>query len=429
MTDYKVTHLPHSEVKIEFIVDAEDARPYLEEAAREMSEAKPLPGFRPGKVSYEDAKRAYGEMKILEVALERVVRAHYVKAILAEHLDTIGAPAISIEQLVPGQEIKFTVTAPIEPQVIAFPDFAKCQVTKKTTDIKEESVNEAVEQMRKMRRKEARVDRAATNDDLVVIDMAMEKDHVAIEGGSGTDYKVYLGESHYIPGFTKELSGIKEGEERTFSIKFPEDHFQKHLAGQPVDVKAKAKGVFEMQLPELNDEFAKGVGVESLEKLRELLKQNMTAESQQKADEAAEIEMLEKLTDAAKFSDIPEILVNEEVRRMMGELEHGVEEQGMKWDDYLASIKKTNDQLKMDFLPQAMRRIKTAVLIKNIAKKEHLEVSEKEIEEEADRLLQGIKPEDQETRERIASPEFHEYMTVQMRNRKALEWVRQQCVK
>lgn len=429
MTDYKVTHLPHSEVKIEFTVDMEDAKPYLEEAVREMSEAKPLPGFRPGKISYEDAKRAYGEMKILEVALERIVRAHYVKAVLAEHLETVGSPAIAVEKLVPGQEIKFSVTAPIEPQVTEFPDLAKCNVTKKVTNINDANVEEAVDQMRKMRRAEARVDRPATGDDLVVIDMSMEKDHVAIEGGSGRDYKVYLAETSYIPGFAKELEGIKEGEERTFTLKFPEDHFQKHLAGQPVQVTAKAKGVFGLQLPEVNDEFAKGVGVESIAKLRELLKQNMTAESKQKADEAAEIELLEKLTDAAKFTEIPEILVNEEIRRMTQELQQGVEEQGMKWDDYLTSIKKTNDQLKLDFVQQALRRIKTSVLIKQIALKENLTISEKEIEEEADRLLQGIKPEDQETRERVASPEFHDYMAIQMRNRKALEWVREQCVK
>src|SRR5574337_265779 len=253
MPETKIIQLPKSEVKIEFTVSLEEAKPYLEEAVRDLTTAKPIPGFRPGKATYEDAKRAFGEMKILETALERIVRAFYIKTILNENIDTIGSPSISVDQLTPGQAIKFSVIAPIEPKVEQFPNFTKCQVKTKPVQVTETQVDEAIDQIRKMRRTEARVERAATADDLVIIDLEMKKAGVILEGGSSQDYRVYLNEEHYIPGFTKELVGMKAGDERSFSLSFPAEHFQKHLAGQPVDFTAKAKGVFELQMPPVDD--------------------------------------------------------------------------------------------------------------------------------------------------------------------------------
>ncbi len=429
MPNINISQLPKSEVKIEFTVTPDEVKPYLDEAVKDLTTAKPIQGFRPGKASYEDAVRAFGEMRIWETALERIVRAFYVKTILNENIDTIGSPAINVDQLVPGQDVKFTVIAPVEPKVEAFPDFTKCEVTAKNADITPAKVDETLEEIRKMRRQESRVDRVATEADMLLIDLEMKKDNVVLEGGTGRDYRVYLNEPHYIPGLAKELVGMKEGDERAFTLPFPSEHYQKHLAGQNVDFTAKAKGVFEMKLPEATDEFAKGIGFDTMDKLKEKLKDNLLIEATHKANEATEIEMLDKLVDQSKIADIPELLVNEEVRRMMAEIQQGVEEQGMKWDDYLSSLKKTSDALRMEFLPQALRRIKTAILIKQLAKKENITVTEDEVDAEVDRILEGIRAEDQETRERVASPQYREYVTVQMRNRKTLEWIKKQCIK
>ncbi len=424
-----ITHLPKSEVKIEFEVSVDLAQPYLKEAVREMSEARPIPGFRPGKAPYEEIKKAFGEMRIYEAALERIVRAEYARAIVGEKLAPIASPTVNVDALTPGQPIKFHIIVPVEPTMTTAPDLSACTVKKAAVDVKETDVDEAVEELRKMRREEVKVERAATLEDLVLIDLEMTRDGVALEGGTGRDYRVYLKEQHYIPGFAKELEGISAGETRTFTLQFPEEHFQKHLSGQPVDFKATATGVFELRMPTADDAFAKGVGLETLTALREKLKENMTLERSHKANEAAEIEMLEKLTDAAAFTEIPEVLVNEEVRRMMNELQQGVEEQGMKWEDYLSNLKKTADALKLDFVPQALRRIKTAVLIKSFAKQQNIQVEQKELDEEQDRILSGIKPTDHETRAQVSSPEFRDYIAVQIRNRKTLQWIKEQCVK
>jgi trigger factor len=424
-----IKQLPKSLVELKFSVPVEDAKPYLDQAVAEISTARPLPGFRPGKASYEDVKRAYGEMLIWETALEKLVRAVYVKAILNENIETVGSPEISVEKLVPGQPVEFTVTAPTMPSVTELADYSKPQVDRKGRTIKEDEVEKAIEDLRKMRRSEVVTDKAAGKDDMVLVDMEIKKDHVPVEGGTSRDHRVYLNEAHYIPGFAEKLVGAKKGENKTFTLEFPKDHYNKQLAGQPMEFAVQVKDVYELQLPELNDEFAQALGVESADKLRELLTTNIQQEADHKADEAAEIELLEKLVKASRFSEVPDILLNEEVRRMMHELEHGIEEQGGKFEDYLQSIKKTKDDLRLDFVKQALQRINTAVLIKEIGKKENITVDDHEVDEEIDRILNSLRPDDKQTRERVSSPDYRDYVATQLKNRKVLEMVKEKGIK
>lgn len=429
MPTIQKTDLPKSQVKLEFEVGYEEVRPYLEEAAREMSTARPLPGFRPGKAGFDEVKRAYGEMKILEGALERIIRAFYAKAILNESLDIVGSPNVQVDQLAPEQPLKFTITAPIEPKVTELPDLTGCVVEQTIKEIGDKELDEALEEMRKMRRQEVRVEREATLEDLVVVDVSMLKDGVVVEGGTGRDYRIYMNEPHYIPGFSEKLVGIKAGEERNFTLPFPSEHYQKHLAGKDIDFTTKATGVFEMQLPPLDDAFAQGVGLKDMEELKAKLQENLRVEEKRRREEASEIELLEKLVDTTKFTEVPEVLITDETRRMMDELQHGVEEQGMKWEDYLSSIKKTRDELRLDMTAQAIRRVKTAVLVKAFAKAQAVTVTEEELDKETDEILSRIRENDQETRERVTSPEYRQYIAIQLRNRKTLEWLKKECVK
>lgn len=429
MPQTTINKLPQSLVEISFEVSWDEALPYLEEAAKDVSKAKPLPGFRPGHATYADVKRVHGEMAILEAALERIVRSAYVKKVMEEKLNTIGSPAISVDALTPGQPIKFTTKVALVPGIKKLADYSTCNITKTAADINDAQVEEAIDQMRKMRAEDIKVDRSSTLEDMVMIDMEMTHNNVILEGGKGSDYRVYLNEPHYIPGMTEQLIGVKEGEEKTFTLPFPDNHYQKHLAGKDVQFAAKVKGVFERKMPTADDEFAKAYGLEDIADLRTKLKENLKTETEQRAADKAEIEMLEKLVDASQFEEVPEVLINEEVLRMMKELEHGIEEQGMKMEDYLASIKKTKDDLKLDFIQQAIRRINTAILIKEVAVKEKLEVSEDELDAEVDRILEQVPADDAETRERVVSPDYREYVSIQMRNRKAIEFLKKQCIR
>ncbi|MEK7115842.1 MAG: trigger factor [Patescibacteria group bacterium] len=423
-----ITPLPHSRVELKFLVTPEDAKPYLDQAVEDLSIQKPIKGFRSGKATYHDVKNAYGEMLIWKTALDRIVRAQYVKAVLDNDIETIGSPEIIVEKLVPHQDIAFTLTASVMPTVTDLFEYSQPLVTKKIHKVAEEDVNRAIQDLRKARHTEAAVNRAATKEDAVVIDLEMTKENVLIEGGNARDYKVYLAESHVIPCFADQLIGLTKGTVKTFMLEFPKNHYTKNLAGTKVAFTVTVKEVYEMSMPELNDAFAQGFGQDSLAALRDLLRKNLQDAQDKKSDEAAEIELLEKIVQGSHFSEIPKILINEEVQRMIHELKQSTEQQGMKMEDYLASIKKSIDDLTLDFVPRAIERIQTAVLVKEIGKRENVEVPDDEIEAEQDRILDSLPKSETETRKRIASPEYRDILAVQMKNRKVLALLKSKAV-
>lgn len=426
MTEPTISNLPNGLVELKFTISPIEVQPFLDQAAADLQQAKPIQGFRPGKAPYDEVKKVFGEMRIWETALERIVRARYVQAVLQSGVDAIGSPAISVEQLVPGEEIRFTATVPVMPSVVALAEYEKPLVTKKTRTIDDKEVAAAIEDIRKMRRTEVVADRASAREDMVSIDLEIKRDGVVIEGGTAKNYRIYLNEPQYVAGFADQLVGVKKGDVKSFDLTFPADHYQKHLAGKTVTFGVTVNDVYALALPTLDDEFAKGIGAESLEKLRALLHENLTKEAEHKADEAAEIEMLEKLVSGSKFSAVPELLVNEEVRRMFAELEHAAEQQGMKMADYLSQLKKSADQIKLDLVPQAIKRVQTAVVIKDISKKEKVEVSEDEIDTELDRILEKLQ--DKEAKERVSSPDYRDYLSAQMKNRKTLEILKKKAI-
>ena len=423
-----IKQLPKSQVEFGFSVSVEDAKPYIDQAIIDISTNRPIKGFRPGKATYNDVKLAYGEMFIWESALERIVRATYVKAVLDGNIDAVGSPEIHVEKLVPGNDIVFSVTATVMPSATKLADYTKTVVTKKHRDVTEEEVTHAVEDLRKMRRIESVVDRPATKEDLAVVDLEILKDGVSIEGGQSHDYRVYMFEDHYIPGFADQLIGAKKGDEKSFELPFPEDHYNKLYAGQNMTFKTNVKDVYEMALPEVTDEFAKGLGAESKDALIGLIRKNLQEEEDRRTDESAEIQMLQKLTKECAYTEIPDILINEEIRRMTRELEHSVEERGGTWKDYLSSIKKSADDLKLEFVPQAIERIQTAVFMKEVGKKENITVEHEEIHEEIDRILATVKEGDTKTKEMVMGEEYHDYIGAQLKNRKILKLLKEKTI-
>ncbi len=422
------TRLPGSEVKLEITVEPSEYAAYLEEGAKTLSQQRPIAGFRPGHVPMTEAKRVYGDMAIMEASLERIIRAFYVKALMSEGVAAIGSPNINVDKLVPGEVFQFHCVVPVEPAVKRVADLKGIKVEQTNKPATDDQVSEALEQMRKMRRTESLVDRAAEKDDVLTVDVEMKKDGVIVEGGTGQNYKVYLNEPHYLPSFTEQLLGMKAGDKKTVEVTFPAEHYQKHLAGQPVSIDVSATAVHELTLPVVDDEFAKGVGLTSAEELKSKLRENLTLEAEARAGEAAEIELLTKLVDDSDIEDAPEPLVNEEVRRMLAELRHGIEEQGGTWDQYLATIKKTIDDLRLEMVPQAIRRIKTAVLIKHLAKQQGVEPTTEEVDTEIDRILGTLRPDDKDSREQVASAEYRDYVHTMLRNRKTIEWLKKECI-
>lgn len=426
MTEPTITRVPGGRVELAFCVTPDEATPYIEQAAADLQNAKPLKGFRPGKAPLAAVKAEFGDMRLLEAALERIVRAKYVHALLEQGIETVGSPEIRVDQLTPGAEIKFTATAPVMPTVEKLADYNRTIITKHIQAVDDASVERALQDLCNMRRKEVITDDAASKDGMVEIDMVMKKNDVVIEDGTASKYRIYLNETHYIPGFTDQLVGLKRGDTKTFELPMPEEHYNKALAGKPLTFTVTVRDVYTLTLPELNDAFAAELGVDTLAALRDKITTNMKEEAAQRAEESAEIELLESLIKESRFSEIPELLINEEVRRMFDELTHAVEAQGMNVNDYFTQLKKSPDEVKLDMVPRAIERVKTAVLIRAVATKEQIAVSDTDLDAEIDRILEGVKEPD--TRSRVASPEYRDYLARQMKNHKTVALLREKAI-
>jgi trigger factor len=422
-----IKKLPKSLVELSIEVDAEEVKPFLDNAAKDITKEKPIPGFRPGNASYDVVKSHYGEMAIYETALPAIIRKFYVKAVTDNKVFVFSEPQIDMKKLAPGNPVAFAATVAVIPKVLSVPELSKIKVKSKKPVVEEKELDAAIKELQKMRTKETLADREVRAKDKVVMDMDMFLAGVPVEGGQARGHGIYLDEDYFIPGMREALLGLKTGEQKKFQLKFPEQHYQKHLAGKDVDFSINIKGVYELGYPELNDEFAKSVGQESLVKLRELIKKNMTEEAAEKESQRAENEALEKIVDKARLEDVPDVMVNQEVERMLHELKHGVVDQGLDFDTYLKNIKKSIDDLKLDFTPRAVKRVQVALVMKEIGDKSSIEVSDSDVLAETQRLLNAYS-DDAEAQTKIRSDEYQEYLHASLRNRKIVELVKKETI-
>lgn len=415
----EVKNLPKSEVELIIELSEEELKPYMERAAIRISQKTKIEGFRPGKASYDIIRARVGEHAILEEGTEEIVRKSYVTAIKEKGLQTIGQPKIEIVKMAVHNPFIFKATAAILPET-TLGEYKNLNIKKEETKIEDAKVDEVLGNLTKMQSKEVLVNREANENDKVMIDMEMTKDTVPIEGGQAKDMAVYLKEAHYIPGFNEKLVGLKKDDEREFDLEFPKEHFQKHLAGATVHFKIKVKDVYEIQTPTADEEFAKTLGQKSLADLKTLLRKNLEHEQSHKDEEKWEIEMLQKIVDNSKFSDVPEMLVNNEVNQMLHELKQNIARQGLAFEDYLKSINKTIDDFKMEFAPEAVKRIKISLVVREIAKAEKIDVSDKEIMEEVEKMMNAYK-DNAEAQKQIQEPEFQDYIKSRIENKKAID--------
>ncbi|OGL74541.1 trigger factor [Candidatus Uhrbacteria bacterium RIFCSPHIGHO2_02_FULL_60_10] len=425
---FTVKNLPKGEVEFSFEIPHEEIQHDLEHAARHLQEHKAIPGFRAGKAPYDVAKNTYGEMAIYEDALPVIVRRAYVKAVLDGKYRAYGEPTINITKLAPGNPDAFTAKITLVPAIKSLADFRKIKIDSKVPEVPEKDVDQAVAELRKMRTKEARVNREVRTGDKVVVDMDLTLDKVPLDGGQARNHGVFLDEEYYVPGFRDQVLGLKEGEQKSFSLKFPDTHYQKNIAGRDVDFAVTVKEIHELIHPDVNDEFAKSLGQPDLPTLRGLIKGNMAKEADEKESQRAEIAMLDAIVDKSKFEDIPEKIVNTEVERMVSELQQSVAGRGLKFEDYLQNIKKTLADLKLDFAPQAIRRVKTALAIRDIGDAEKIEVADAEVLAEVEKLMERYK-DDAESQAKVRSDDYQDWLRTTMRNRKVLELLNKEMVK
>lgn len=404
-------------LKVELLPD--ELKPYLEKATQRISKQVSIPGFRPGHAPYDMVKQQVGEMEIYQAAAEDVVQATLPKAVQQEPIDFVGKPSIAIETLAPGNPLVYTATFAIMPKV-DLKDYRSVKVKKTVPPVDEKKFEQTMDELRKLRTKKDTVDRAAQLGDAVTIDFDIKLAGVSIEGGRGKDVPVALGEHQFIPGFEDQLVGTKANETKQFQVTFPDDYGAKHLAGKQCDVTATVKKVEQVTLPELNDAFAKELNFKSAQELSEQIRANLLKELEQKADQEFETAVIEAVMNQASFEPIPKLMMEYELDRMLEELRQQVEDQGGKFTDYLAHVKKTPEELRAGWNEHASKRIKGALVIKTVAEQEKIEITEDAITAEIARRKEYYKNAP-DTQKQMDGFDYRAYVRTVLRNEQAVK--------
>jgi len=371
----EIKKLPKSQIEILFEISAGEFQEFIEKATFELGKDLEIEGFRKGKVPKEILEKEIPQEKIFNKAAEMAIRENYFKAISENKIEPISKPEIEI---LPSKEgLIFKAIASVLPEII-LPDYKKIasQIKRKEIFVEEKEIDETLNWLQKSRAKFIFENRPAKKGDFVEIEFQSPQ----IEQGLKRKDNFILGQGHFIFGFENNLEGMIPGQEKEFSLKFPENYFQKNLAGNIVNFKVRMSSVQRMELPEINDEFAKNLGkFENLIGLKKGIEEGIRIEKENLASQRIRGEILERIEKEME-GDVPEVLTETEKKRMLEDLKNLVLERlKIKFEDYLAKIQKTEKELLDSFSNEAEKKVKSALILREISKREKIEASEEEM--------------------------------------------------
>lgn len=419
-----IRELPKSQLEIKISVPVEEMEKFLNIAAEKLSRDFKIAGFRPGKAPRKIVEQQVGSEKVLAHAAEIAVKKSYVDSITKNKIEVVGEPKITITKIAPGNDLEYKAIVGIMPQISLgnYRKSAKELKKKEPKKIQLEEIQKELDYLRKSRAKLITVSREARKSDYVEINFNVLVDGKEIEGGKSQNHPLTIGENYFIPGFEENLIGMKENDEKEFELEFPKEYYKKELAGKLAKFKVKMNLVQKKELPEINDDFAKSLGkFENLENLKKSILEGMEMEQKKKIEEKWRQEILEKIISDCQV-EIPEVLIESELDKMMVEFEQSITSTGMKLDDYFTSIKKTRNEIRKNWKENAEKRVKSALALREIAKLENIYPTSGEIEEEMNKTIAYFKNQG-DLEKKVDMEKLYDYVKGTLTNEKVFEFL------
>lgn len=388
-----IKKLAKSQLEIEVEIGPEELQKYIDKALAHLAEHIDVDGFRKGKAPKNIVEEKVGKEAVMAEAADLAINELYNQVITENKLEPIDKPQAEIVKLAEGNPFIFKVKTTVLPD-LKLPDFKAIASKIKTNEVlvKEEELEDTLKYIQKTRAKFSQIDRAAQEKDFVEIEYAspqlQEKGH---EGHHhATKDQFVLGDGGMVPGFEKNLVGMKANEEKEFSVDFPKNFQRKDLAGKKMDFKVKMISVQKMELPEINDEFAKTLGkFENLEAFKKSVQEGMAQEKTAQEKDRARQQALEKISAGVKV-EVPEALVTFEQERMMENFKHKISHDfNIKFEEYLATIKQDEKSVKDSFLKEAQKKAMEFLVLRELGKAEKISVSDAEIDEETNKMIKN----------------------------------------
>ena len=348
-----------------------------------------IPGFRKGKAPRKIIEANYGKGVFYSEAIDILLPEVYPTAVEELNIDPIDMPSIDIEEISKDNGLVILVDVEVKP-TFELGDYKGIEVEKVDETVSEDVINSKLEEMREKASRLVSVEREIAKGDTANIDFEGFDGEVAFEGGKGENYDLVIGSGSFIPGFEDQLVGKKAGEEVEVNVTFPEEYHAENLAGKPVVFKVKINDVKVKELPELNDEFAADTTeFNTLEELTSDVRSKAEAEAVEAAKNQLRNRVIEKVVENTTV-EIPEVMVKNEIENQLMELNYQLQYQGFGMEQFLQMTGKTMEEFKAEFTANrredAIKNVKTSLVIEAISKAEGIEVSEEEVNAEVEKM-------------------------------------------
>jgi len=417
--------IPDSQVEIKISVSWDEWEKYIDQAVTDYSKEIKVQGFRAGKAPRNMVEQKVGKGSLLEAAAQKAIQGTFPKVLVEKKIEAIGAPRAEITKLAEGNELEYKIIIAVVPEASMKPwknGVEKINKTyaKKKAELTAEEIDKELENIAKSRVQHVKVEREAKDGDNVVLDFEVKKDGVPIENGASKNHPLILGRGVFIPGFEEQVIGMKASEIKDFELTFPKDYHDKNLAGNPAQFTVTVNEVQERKSPELSDEFARSLGkFKDLADMRKSVTEGMEEEKKHELKEKRRAEIIDVLIENIQV-ELPEILIHEELHKMINEFKMQLEGMGMTFDQYLMQIKKTIDDLEKEWEPQATKRVKAALALEEVAKEKEINIPSEEVEAEMNKTLAQYKK-IKDVEKNIDLGRLYNYIKGMMQNEKVLE--------
>ena len=358
-----------------------------ERACKRFASQVNIPGFRKGKAPRKIVEQHVGKQTVLQEAFDYFIAPEALAEALKDQKmeDIVTRPDIETVTLEEGKDVVFKATVVPRPEV-KLGEYKGLKIAKDEVKVTDEDVDNQLKRMADHQAKmvEAPEGAAVEDGDFTTLDFKGYVDGEAFEGGEGKEYPLQIGSNSFIPGFETQLIGAKVGEEKDVNVKFPEEYHAKELAGKDATFKCTIRSIKHKELPAIDDAFAKAASkFETLDELKADIRKNLTENAERKAENDRKAEALETASKNITV-DIPPVMVDNEVTRMLREMEMRLAQQGMQLEQYLQFAGTDIAKLREQYRETAEKNVRTGLMLEEVAKAENIKVEAADLDKEVE---------------------------------------------
>lgn len=396
----------------------------LDEAFKKVVKNVAVPGFRKGKVPRRIFEAKFGIESLYQDAVDYLLPSAYEEAVTEAGINPVDRPSVDVVQVEVGKPFIFKATVTVKPEV-TLGDYKGLEVNDKSEDVAEDSVQEEIERIRKSHAEiDVVEDGEVQKEDSVNINFVGTVGGEAFEGGEAENFQLEIGSGTFIAGFEEQLIGMRPGEERDITVRFPEDYHVKTLAGQEAVFHVVLHDIKRKSLRAFDDAFVQEISeFETVDAYIENLKNELTERAKAERQRYLNDQFVE-LAVANATVDVPEVMVNHEIDHQLQHFAQQLQMQQIPFDAYLEFTGTTMDEMRAQFKDAANKSVKTGLVLEAIAKAEGFEPSQEELDEELQKMAESVGLDLERVKQLLSTrdPGF-ESMKLELRNKKTIEFL------